>query len=151
MHAVLTGKTTEIVSLLLDHGADVTIGEYMGYTPIHGAGFQGRAELAKLLVQKANMNVMDRHKDDGFTPLHRACWGSQPRHTETVKVLLELGADPDDEMCMKRPVSSSTNGEQQQYYEECRHLIEATQNPETVKVLKAFTKLDKYKLKQDEL
>ena len=64
------------------------------------------------------LSVSDRHAD-GFTPLHRACWGKTPAHTETVRlerarrwrrtlqpqadlrspppqvqVLLEAGADP---------------------------------------------------------
>ena len=26
-----------------------------------------------------------------FTPLHRACWGAEKRHTDTVAVLLEAG------------------------------------------------------------
>ena len=34
--------------------------------------------------------------EDGFTPLHRACWGREARHTETVRVLLKAGAPPDD-------------------------------------------------------
>ena len=39
MHAVLTGKLNA-VKVLLGHGADTTIGEKDGYTPMHGAGFQ---------------------------------------------------------------------------------------------------------------
>ena len=38
------------VEALLAAGADVSIGEKDGYTPMHGAGFQGRAEVAKLLI-----------------------------------------------------------------------------------------------------
>ena len=30
---------------------------------------------------------------DGHTPLARACWGKEPRHTDTAKVFLEAGAD----------------------------------------------------------
>ena len=28
---------------------------------------------------------------DGFTPIHRACWGRDVRHAETVRVFLEAG------------------------------------------------------------
>jgi len=28
---------------------------------------------------------------DGFTPIHRACWGGEKRHTDTVKAFLEAG------------------------------------------------------------
>jgi hypothetical protein len=29
---------------------------------------------------------------DGFIPMHRACWGDEQRHTDTVRVFLEAGA-----------------------------------------------------------
>ena len=38
-------------------------------------------------------NISDMHKD-GHTGLHRACWGTTPRHFETVKMFISLGADP---------------------------------------------------------
>jgi hypothetical protein len=28
---------------------------------------------------------------DGFTPFHRACWGREQRHTDTIKFLLTEG------------------------------------------------------------
>ncbi len=34
------------------------------------------------------------HKGDGYTPLHRACWGPEPGHTATVQALLDAGVDP---------------------------------------------------------
>jgi ankyrin repeat protein len=42
MNAVLSGKI-EAVKFLLSAGADSSIGENDEYTPMHGAGFQGRA------------------------------------------------------------------------------------------------------------
>lgn len=91
MNAVLSGNVNA-VKVLLAANADVTIGEQDGYTPMHGAGFQGRAEIAKLLIAHG-LNPSDRHSD-GYTPLHRACWGGEPRHTETVRVLLQAGVSP---------------------------------------------------------
>lgn len=32
---------------------------------------------------------------DGFTPLHRACWGSEQRHADTVRALLRAGVPYD--------------------------------------------------------
>lgn len=61
---------------------------------MHGAGFQGRAEIAKQLIAHG-LNPSDRHVD-GFTPLHRACWGQEQRHTETARVLLEAGVPADE-------------------------------------------------------
>ena len=40
MNAVLSGQT-EVVKALLELGADHKIPEKDGYTPMHGAGFQG--------------------------------------------------------------------------------------------------------------
>ena len=52
VHAVLLGKKAA-VKYLLKKGADATIGEKDGYTPMHGAGFQGafrlRARAASLV------------------------------------------------------------------------------------------------------
>ena len=91
MHAVLTGKVNS-VKKLLEENADVTIGEKDGYTPMHGAGYQGRAEIAQLLIDHG-VDPSSRHKD-GFTPIHRACWGPEKRHTDTVRVLLRAGVSP---------------------------------------------------------
>jgi len=91
MAATLVGQT-EIVKYLLTElldKIDLTIGEKDGYTPMHGAAFQGRAEIASLLI-KAGLNPSDQHSD-GWTPIHRACWGRENRHTETVKVFLNEG------------------------------------------------------------
>ena len=93
MLAVLSGKD-EAVKILLAKGADTSIGEQDGYTPCHGAGFQGRAEIMKMLVQHGLPCTTDTHKD-GFTPLHRACWGREARHAETARVLLKAGAPYD--------------------------------------------------------
>jgi len=103
MFSVLSGNF-EAVKVLMDAGADPTIGEAQGYTPMHGAGFQGRAEIAELLIHAYKLDPSDMHSD-GFTPLHRACWGGEQRHTDTVRVLLEAGVhyneySRDGELCM---------------------------------------------------
>ena len=33
---------------------------------------------------------------DGHTGLHRACWGNEKKHTETVKKFVELGVNPNE-------------------------------------------------------
>jgi ankyrin repeat protein len=94
LHAVLTGKM-KAVQTLLDLGADTQAVEKDGYNLLHAAGFQGRAEILALLLNsdKVHLNPLVKHAD-GYYPMHRACWGPQPRHTETVKVFLEHGVDP---------------------------------------------------------
>lgn len=96
MMSVLRGRTEMVRLLLAEAAVDVSIGEMQGYTVMHGAGFQGRAEILKLLVEdKRDIDPSDVHQD-GFSPLHRACWGNEARHTETVKVFLELAGVPWD-------------------------------------------------------
>mmetsp|Transcript_171 Transcript_171/g.342 ORF Transcript_171/g.342 Transcript_171/m.342 type:complete len:206 (+) Transcript_171:154-771(+) len=91
MRSVLGGHT-EAVGSLLRAGADTSIGEENHYTPLHGAGFQGRAPALKLLLAHG-LNPLDMHQD-GFLPLHRACWGMEKKHTDTVRVFLKAGVDP---------------------------------------------------------
>ncbi len=65
MQSVLHGRT-KMVEWCLNNGADVTIPERMGYTPMHGAGFQGRANIAALLL-KHGVGLRDVH-EDGHEP-----------------------------------------------------------------------------------
>ena len=50
------------VRFLLDAGADTTIGEKDGYTPLHGAGFQGRATIARMLIDHG-LDPKEKHSD----------------------------------------------------------------------------------------
>lgn len=91
MVASLVGNT-EIVRYLLENtDADKNIGENMGYIPVDGAAFQGQPDVMKLLLE-AGMDGSYFH-EDGFTPLHRACWGGEDGHVDTIRVLLEHGVD----------------------------------------------------------
>jgi len=126
MMSTLMGKR-KIVKLLLEYGPDMTIAEKDGYTPMHGAGFQGRAKVAKLLIEKGKLNPSDRHSD-GYTPLHRACWGDEPRHADTVRVLLRHGVPHDEK---------ASNG---------KTCMDMTKNEKTKKVIEKFlAKLEKEK------
>jgi ankyrin repeat protein len=54
----------------------------------------GRPEVISVLIDHG-LDPSDRHKD-GFTPIHRACWGKEARHTEAVRMLVEKGGvDPE--------------------------------------------------------
>eukprot|EP00536_Pseudo-nitzschia_multiseries_P008836 jgi/Psemu1/257603/estExt_Genewise1Plus.C_2320013 len=99
LHAILMGKATAVTTLL-ELGANTAATEKDGYDVLHAAGFQGRAEILEELLEKfASQKAAggfsldpstDMHKD-GYYPLHRACWGPTPRHTETVRVFLKRG------------------------------------------------------------
>ena len=92
MAGTLAGSSAA-VKLLLEKGADKTIGENDGFTPVHGAGFQGRADLLVLFANHG-IDLHAVHSKDQFQGYHRACWGGEQRHTDTVAMFIELGVDP---------------------------------------------------------
>ena len=93
--AVLGGHL-QAVEKLLALGADVTVPEKDGYTVMHAAGFQGRSAILKVLAahNDGEIDIMAQHLD-GYYPMHRACWGREHRHAETVQTFLDLGVSPD--------------------------------------------------------
>jgi ankyrin repeat protein len=121
MGSVLRGHA-EVVRYFLakDSGADTSIAEKDGFTPPHGAGFQGRAEIMRMLKETAGLSLMEVH-NDGFYPLHRACWGRKEGHTETVKYLLDEGIDvnlkggPDSKTCFEMTTNEGTKELLQSY------------------------------------
>lgn len=102
MTAVCSGNT-EAVQLLVEAGAATTVrfgGTKGGFSVMHAAAFNGRAEVLSYLLERAkdsgkNLTVAlnQRHKADGYAPMHRAAWGVEQRFTRTIRVLLEAGAD----------------------------------------------------------
>ena len=91
MAACLHGHA-ECVLLLLEAGADPTIGEEQGYTCLHGAGFQGRASVIRAIASSRFSEAVpnDKH-EDGFYPVHRACWGREKGHAEALAAFFETG------------------------------------------------------------
>jgi len=83
------------VRLLLRHGASVHAGDRENnHTPLEIAAMTGNHIAARLLVEHgANMAGMHA---DGLTPLHRAASGGEDGHVETMRVLIEMGAAPDE-------------------------------------------------------
>lgn len=108
----------EIVDWLLDHGADVTYGQENSSTPVYCALRQQHSELASYLIdrggkstlhqaiqcnnlararQKLNAGADVNHEEDPHvvnTPLETAIWQDL---TEMVVLLLEFGADPNQQ------------------------------------------------------
>ena len=88
-----------LVEALLEAGANATIGHDSGFTPIHGVGFQGRHLLVPLLARTLGAGDgaagadggLSAFHEDGFAPLHRACWGAARRHADTVRAMLLAG------------------------------------------------------------
>ena len=121
MASTLRGNV-DMVMTMLEHGADVTVAEKDGYTPPHGAGFQGRPEVMRVLKEVGGIDVINSPHADGFFPIHRACWGRERRHAETVDYLLSIGEDP----------NRRSTGDRKQT------CLEMTRNPHTIEVLKKY-------------
>jgi len=63
-------ESYETVRLLLDLGADVNAVDSNGETAMHGAAYQSRPTLVRLLAERgADMNVWNRKNKWGWTPL----------------------------------------------------------------------------------
>ena len=85
MGSVLRGKAN-YVRKLLEHGADATIPEKDGYTPVHGASFHGHIDVHKVLVE---FNVAEQtYHRDGYLPFHRSCFGKKKQHIEFIKFMV---------------------------------------------------------------
>ena len=81
-------ENTEMVSILLEKGAEVNAKNSGGSTALIKASLNGHAEVVRMLLNNgADVNVKD---DTGTTALFSAILY---RHTEVVRILLENGAD----------------------------------------------------------
>ncbi|QNP69532.1 ankyrin repeat domain-containing protein [Streptomyces roseirectus] len=91
MAAALSDTGTEVAALLRA-GADPTIPDRYGTTPLYAASVHGNAEAVRhLLAAGAPPNAESAGEGAEGTPLcAAACWG----HTATVRALLAHGADP---------------------------------------------------------
>lgn len=79
----------EIVRILLDAGADPSmVDDQIKATAAHKAGYHGRTEAAKVLIDKAVSEGLDLNAQgpyNGYTALHDAIWHC---HKDAVEVLL---------------------------------------------------------------
>jgi hypothetical protein len=81
---------TDIVKLLLEAGADVTVVDPgMKATALHAAAYAGNAEAAKLLLEY-EIDMDKQGPYNGYTALHDAVWQN---NVETAKILIEAGAN----------------------------------------------------------
>ena len=93
-YSTMTRKFKAVKTLLLA-GADANIGNRdTGMTAMHLAAVAGDASLVKWLIKKGvDKSPVDTH---GLTPLHRACQGGEPKHTDSVWAFLDAGVVPDE-------------------------------------------------------
>ncbi|GAB4216028.1 MAG: hypothetical protein OHK0012_17440 [Synechococcales cyanobacterium] len=81
---------TEILKLLLEAGADVSVVDPgMKATALHAAAYAGRTESAKLLIEY-HIDLDKQGPYNGYTALHDAIWQN---NVATAQVLIEAGAN----------------------------------------------------------
>ena len=90
MHVAASAGHPNILSLLLEHGADLEGRGRYGGTPLHRASSSGKVEAGQSLLDRgADINAQE---EDGWTPLILAAMN---RNVEFVRMLLERGASID--------------------------------------------------------
>jgi ankyrin repeat protein len=81
---------TDIVKLLLEAGADVSVVDpHMKATALHAAAYAGNTAPAKLLIEY-HIDINKQGPYNGYTALHDAIWQN---NIDTAKVLIEAGAN----------------------------------------------------------
>jgi uncharacterized protein len=81
---------TDIVKLLLEAGADVSVVDPgMKATALHAAAYAGNAEAARLLIEHG-IDIDRQGPYNGYTALHDAIWQN---NVEAARVLIEAGAN----------------------------------------------------------
>ena len=87
MHAAAGAGHTDILMLLLEHGADVDCQRIYGWTPLHDASSNATLEAGRYLLDRgANANAQS---DGDWTALY---YSARDGHAEFARMLLERGA-----------------------------------------------------------
>ncbi|KAK1240317.1 hypothetical protein MKX08_007759, partial [Trichoderma sp. CBMAI-0020] len=93
IHVAVQNRSTTMMLLLIDLGADITAVDKGRDTVLHFAASMGYLEACKALLSHmsdSGIEAIDLPNDENETPLYRACcWG----HTDVVRSLLDNGAD----------------------------------------------------------
>lgn len=89
LHAAAESGLTELVSHLIEQGANINESIYQGYTPLHLAIFSGHLSTVKLLLEQG-ATVNDAKGKYQDTPLHTAV---KAKNFKMVKFLLNQGAN----------------------------------------------------------
>ena len=81
-----------VITFLVQKGANLEITQKGGWTALVRVSFDGRLDLAQILVEQGNANI-NAHDDDGFTPLSYA---AQNGHINVVEYLITKNASTEN-------------------------------------------------------
>ncbi len=88
LHSAVANKRTDIVRLLLDHGADVNAAQADDFTPLHEAAQNGLLDVTQWLIDRGAA-INPRLASNGKTPLTLALEG---QHDGVAHLLKQHGA-----------------------------------------------------------
>jgi len=91
LHAAAWSGQLEEARELIKAGADVNHVDSAGEAAISGASSSGHAEVVRYLISVGARVDIVAKETSNFTPLH---WAARSGSLETVKLLVEAGADP---------------------------------------------------------
>ncbi|KHN93758.1 NACHT and Ankyrin domain protein [Metarhizium album ARSEF 1941] len=102
MSGALEVRNHELVSLLVNRGANVNHTDSKGVTPLHSAASRHDAESCKFLLQSGKISNVNARDKDGCTPLHMIAndkgqegLSGRRQDVSAVRALLEAGAKVD--------------------------------------------------------
>ena len=84
----------ECLKFLIEQGLDVNGIHYGGYTPLIYAARRKSAESIRVLLENGATKTVNHKNESGVAPLQMAM-GTKPYDYDSIKTLLEFGADPD--------------------------------------------------------
>ena len=89
--AIMEGENPEVVKILLENGADASLADEEGRTPLNAACYTNNIPVITILLDAgADINARANGDEDGFTPLISA---TEHPTVETLAFLLDRGAD----------------------------------------------------------
>ena len=106
----------EIVTMLSDNGADMTIASDEGFTPLHNASWRGHLPIVKLLLER-DLSLISLTNKSGCTPIYSAAQGGQP---DTLTFLLSIWPEMINITCGKW---TPLNAAAMSGYQECVEIL----------------------------